>query len=153
MTAIDRTGWPPGPWDDEDDRYEWRDETTGLPCLAKRNHLGVLCGYVAVAPGHRWHGVAYDAVPVDVHGGLTYADGCDVEAGICHTPAPGEPGDVWWLGFDCAHIFDLVPSMLAHEAAMPESLFERCSYKTIGYVTAQCAHLASQIQKADGDKP
>lgn len=33
-----------------------------------------------------------------VHGGLTYSDRCHDD--ICHVPAPGEPDDVWWFGFD-----------------------------------------------------
>src|SRR5215510_304522 len=28
---------------------------------------------------------------------------------ICHTPSPGEPDNVWWLGFDCCHLGDLYP--------------------------------------------
>lgn len=57
-TFIDRTGWPSGPWDDEPDRVEWRDEATGLPCLALRNDMfGSWCGYVAVPPGHPVHGL------------------------------------------------------------------------------------------------
>jgi hypothetical protein len=37
---VDRTGWPPGPWDDEPDRIEWIDEATGQPCLMRRNGFG-----------------------------------------------------------------------------------------------------------------
>lgn len=146
---IDRKGWPPGPWDDEGDREEWRDPATGLPCLAKRNHLGNWCGYVAVPPGHPWHGVNRDELDVSIHGGLTYADRCNVEAGICHVPAPGEPDDVYWLGFDCAHMLDVVPRMMAEDMVdLPPDLFDSCSYKDIGYVRAECADLAVQITQA-----
>jgi hypothetical protein len=54
---IDRTQWGVGPWDDEKDRYEW--ESEGLACLALRAEMGNWCGYVAVPPGHPWHGVGY----------------------------------------------------------------------------------------------
>lgn len=50
---VDRTDWPSGPWDDEPDRLEWRDEATGLPSLVVRNvTTGSLCGYVGVHTGH-----------------------------------------------------------------------------------------------------
>lgn len=102
----DKRNWRPGPWINEPDRVEWRHR--GLPCLIVRNHTGALCGYVAVPPGHPAHGAGYDSVNVDVHGGLTFANHCDTSerALICHTPEPGEPDDVWWLGFDCAHYGD-----------------------------------------------
>lgn len=104
---IDRTGWGPGAWDAEPDRDEWHDEATGLPCLVVRNKLGALCGYVGAPPGHPWHRLpgSSDALEdVDVHGGVTFANSCHPP--ICHTPAPGEPDDVWWIGFDCAHCGD-----------------------------------------------
>src|SRR6266436_107280 len=53
---IDRTGWTEGPWDQEPDRLEWKDATTGLTCLAVRNRFGAWCGYVGVPPTHAWHG-------------------------------------------------------------------------------------------------
>ena len=54
QTFIDRSDWLPGPWDDEPDRVEWRDEATGLPCLLRRGSpfIGVWCGYVALPPDH-----------------------------------------------------------------------------------------------------
>lgn len=117
---VDRSGWPSGPWDDEDDRYEWRH--AGCPCLIVRGPRGALCGYVGVSEGHPAYRSSYSAhynddgerhetplsaADLRVHGGLTYANAC---AGrICHVPEPGEPDDVWWIGFDCAHSWDLVP--------------------------------------------
>lgn len=103
---------PPGPWVDEPDRVEWRHR--GLPCLITRQpEQGHLCGYVAVPPGHPWHGVHYrELSEVYVHGGLTYADPCFEN--VCHVPQQGEPDNVWWFGFDCAHYGDLPPYQLAH---------------------------------------
>jgi hypothetical protein len=74
--VIDKTDWLRGPWDNEPDKIQWQDEETGLPCLVVRGPSGSLCGYVGVAPGHTWHGAAYDGCDVDVHGGLTFAHGC-----------------------------------------------------------------------------
>src|SRR5437868_461399 len=96
---------PPGPWDNEPDRLEWRH--AGLPCLMNRNRSGVWCGYVAVPPGHPFHGASYDderTYDLPSHGGLTFSSTCSGE--ICHVPQPGEPDDVWWFGFDCNHGYD-----------------------------------------------
>lgn len=89
--VYDKSDWGAGPWQDEPDRVEW--DHAGLPCLAARSPTGGnWCGYAAVPPGHPLHGQDYNAVDVDVHGGLTYADRCGGH--ICHVPKPGEPEDV-----------------------------------------------------------
>lgn len=142
---IDRTGWPPGPWDDEPDRIEWIDEATGQPCLMRRNGFGVWCGYTAVNPGHPLHGVSYtelwdnDTISLDVHGGITYTDFCADE--ICHVPQPGEPDDVFWWGFDCGHYYDTAPGMVAKGyPPYPNSV-----YRDVAYVREQVTHLARQL--------
>lgn len=96
-----------GPWQKENDRVEF--EHAGLPCLMVRQpHAGHWCGYVGLFPGHKYYKKAYqDCEDVDVHGGLTYSNAC--EGHVCHTPKEGEPDDVWWLGFDCAHAYDYCP--------------------------------------------
>ncbi len=105
--VIDKSPWGDGPWQTEPDRVEW--EHAGFPCLALRHdRSGHFCGYVAVPPGHPLHGKPYDDASVEVHGGLTYASACDGSR-ICHIPKPGEPADVWWFGFDCAHGGDYSP--------------------------------------------
>lgn len=94
---------------------------------------------------------------MDIHGGLTYAAGC--KGDICHVPAEGEPDNVWWFGFDCAHAFDLCPEMAANLKKMkhlmppaPPGLVEameradwRDVYRDVAYVTAECASLAKQL--------
>lgn len=72
--------------------------------------MGTLCGYVAVPPSHPWHGVPYDNIDVSTHGGLTYSDSCDDDGPICHVPSPGESDEVWWVGFDCGHCYDVMPA-------------------------------------------
>ena len=145
---IDKSDWGDGPWQSEPDRAEWRDPQTRLPCLAIRNEFGGnWCGYVAVPPEHPAHGIDYDNVDVDVHGGLTYANHCSGQ--ICHVPEPGEPDDVWWLGFDCAHSQDIRPGGLAWEAkhGLPGLSFggyER--YRDLHYVKRECARLAAQLK-------
>jgi len=154
-TTIDKTGWGDGPWQAEPDKEQWTDKATGLPCLIKRNDLGALCGYVGVPEGHPWFGKDYDDIQAaDVHGGLTYAGICQEgpeDKTICHIPAPGEPDQMWWLGFDCNHCMDIAPGMKAHMTAigLGQSLypFGEC-YRTISYVKAECARLAEQAAAA-----
>lgn len=147
----------PGPWDDEPDKAQWIDEATGLDCLMVRGPVGALCGYVGVQPGHPWYEKDYDAIEPypDVHGGLTFASLCQEGAedgpGICHIPAPGRPARVWWLGFDCAHLGDAMPTMEAREAEMGFDSIPGYgkTYRTFEYVQQECARLAEQIKAAE----
>jgi hypothetical protein len=160
--VVDRSGWPPGPWDDEADRYEWIDEATGMPCLMKRNGVGAWCGYVAVNPDHPTHGVGYfdveDQYDIKVHGGLTYAAFCSGE--ICHVPQPGEPDNVWWLGFDCAHADDMTPfpqtGPMREFTYLADVMWTTINgsktpgdhqYRDRTYVTNQIGGLAQQLHK------
>jgi hypothetical protein len=140
-TTIDRSAWPSGEWDSEPDKVQWKDMATGLPCLAVRNqHMGHWCGYVGVAPGHPQYEMG--GCELDVHGGVNFAAMCapgePVETGVCHIAEPGEPEHVWWLGFDCAHAFDLVPFM-------SDTLRLGGIYRTLDYVQAECRSLALQL--------
>jgi hypothetical protein len=137
----DRAGWGPGPWDNEPDRVEFRH--AGLACLLHRGGGGAWCGYVGLPPGHPAHGKGYgDALlyGVSAHGGLTYAAPCAHH--VCHVPKPGEPDDLWWLGFDCAHAMDRLPGHL-------ESGFVGLGggdhYWTVEDVTRETKALAEQL--------
>ena len=145
--SIDRSRWGKGPWDNEPDKIQWTDETTELPCLIKRSHLGTLCGYIGVPKGHPLHEVSYfqkgkgsellDAVEDASHCGLTYSDKCQrgpESQTVCHVPEPGETDDVWWLGFDCGHLGDYVP-------AIPPIAFDDV-YRDVAYVTHRVTHMA-----------
>ena len=144
-----------GPWRDEPDKAQWVDEATGLDCLIVRNRRGALCGYVGVPPGHPLHGRDYADTDLDVHGGLTYSDYCQEGAedgpGVCHVPEPGRPAEVWWLGFDCGHYYDLSPGVmeanqrLQREVGIPWYRGEEGTYRTFGYVRDECASLAAQV--------
>jgi hypothetical protein len=144
--TIDKTGWPKGPWDDEADKYQYRDDATGLPCLINRTPTtGSLCGYVAVPPGHPAYEHDYDDVDVVVHGGLTYSDRCQAgpeDRAICHIPEPGEPDDVWWLGWDASHGGDLMPVL---EALLGPVRPPYGVYRDIAYVRSENAQLAAQL--------
>jgi len=161
---YDKNEWERGPWDDEPDKIQWRDEGTGLPCLIVRGRMGALCGYVGVAEGHPAFEKGYDDVDVSVHGGLTYADHCadgPEEHSICHIPEPGEPDHVWWLGFDCGHFLDYVPRMAMldkkfdkkyTESTGEESLlypYDPDQYRTVDYVKSEVKRLAEQLHAMD----
>ena len=120
----------PGPWDHEPDRLDW--EHAGLKCAIRRAHLGHLCGYVGVPPGHPLHGAGLSSTDVllDVHGGLTWADD--------HVPME-KPDGLWWFGFDCAHYgSDYCPN-----SGRPPRAGE--VYRDVEYVKAQTEKLADQL--------
>jgi len=146
MTNVteDKKTWGVGPWLDEPDRKEWKDAATGYPCLAHRNmHGGNWCGYVAVPPGHPAHGKEYDDVDVRVHGGLTYSGLCNGH--ICHVAEPGEPDDVYWLGFDCHHCDDYAPAFVERGKEIGCYAHPTEEYRTLAYVEGECASLAQQL--------
>jgi hypothetical protein len=155
-TTIDKSEWGDGPWQVEPDKVVWVDEATGLDCMIHRGNSGALCGYVGVPKGHRWYGLHYDRInsgDTDVHGGLTFSEKCDETAteehGICHVPEPGRPKDVWWLGFDCAHGWDVMPKIETGvgrtflEGSMPNA-----TYKNYEYVKREVESLARQAAEA-----
>lgn len=138
----------------------WRDGD--LVCLARRAMtLGAWCGYVGVGPDHPWYGLSYTRLDrrVDVHGGLTYAAPCKPETlsgcefGICHTPEPGEPDDLWWIGFDCGHAGDRVPCDYAPEPWQRmlgdcDDLGGGDAYRDLAFVRAEITKLAEQARAA-----
>jgi hypothetical protein len=148
MTEHDKRKWGPGPWAAEPDRLEFRHR--GVPCLLRRSAIsGAWCGYAACEPGHPWHGAHYDKPDVDVHGGLTFAGECQRE--ICHVPQPGEPADVYWLGFDCGHAFDFSPALTAKVEAITgerSALRDDTTYRDLAYAKRETEQLADQILKA-----
>jgi len=154
---VDRTGWPRGPWDDEPDRVDFK-TAAGFPAIALRNPSGFWCGYVAVSPGHP----AYDGndESIEVHGGFTYGGKC--AGAVCHVPEPGEPADVFWLGFDFAHYGDAHPSKHDEWDAYTWSADGRTQYwgararymrpddvrgvyRDLAYVRAECEKVGKQL--------
>lgn len=150
---IDKSIWPEGVWTSEPDKVQWPDADTGLPCIAKRHpRSGFWCGYVGVSEGHPMFGESYESPNVDVHGGLTYANTCQVkddEHGICHVPGEGEPEHVWWFGFDCAHHGDMSPQDLVYaKRGYPFNIGPDEHYRPLDYVKRECASLARQLVAA-----
>lgn len=53
-------------------------------------------GYVLIPEGHKYYGLDYDEIPVNVHGGLTFAEHIKDDD-------RGNFSDGFWVGFDTAH--------------------------------------------------
>ena len=127
LTAV------PGPWNREPNREEFKH--SGFDCLLQRSGGGGhWCGYVAVTPNHLWSGRSYSGLDIDVHGGLTYSEGCAGK--ICHRSEGDDK--VWWFGFDCGHAWDLSPL---------DSWGRSGAYRDINYVREQTKLLAEQLAK------
>lgn len=69
----------------------------------------------------------------DYDGWRDYAE----KQSICHIPGDGEPDDVWWFGFDCAHAGDHCPGY--------DRMFTDGVYREFGYVRRQVERLAQQL--------
>lgn len=141
---MDKSEWGDGPWQHEPDKQQWQDIETGLPCLIVRGPMGALCGYVGVSKDHPWFEVdhdEYETISADVHGGLTFSSHCAEDGKICHIVEEGEDDNVWWLGFDCSHLYDLAPKMHVDRRFPPEV---GDVYRTLSYVRGECERLAVQ---------
>jgi hypothetical protein len=55
-----------------------------------------LCAYVGIPKDHPLAGHSYEDLPVQAHGGLTFA-GNDIK---------GMPSDMFWYGWDYSHCYD-----------------------------------------------
>lgn len=143
---IDKSYWGNGPWQNEPDRLEFRSH--GFRCLMLRHpSLGHWCCYVGVPEKHRYFEKPYSDLHIDVHGGLTYSDH------VCHVPKPGEVDNIWWLGFDFAHMGDLIPfeyglSLMRYPHSFPDRMKY---YKDVKYVKRECRKVAKQL--ADMNSP
>lgn len=152
---------PPGdgPWKDEPDKAQWVDEASDLDCLAVRAHHGAWCGYVGIPPGHPWYDVSPHKIRASVHGEVNFGSRCDEgkdiesEPAICHVPEPGRPEDVYWIGFDCAHSWDIAPirderirSITGEATDLYDNLLlkYRARYRTLEYVMDEVRSLAAQ---------
>lgn len=143
-----------GPWVYEVDHVSFNH--AGLPCIIRRVRLGGhFCGYVAVPPGHRLHGCSFEVAArhVRAHGGVNSAVECNVIEGVCHVPAPGEPDDVWWFGFDCAGSRDLSPGDAHLFEGWELTIYREGGkvYRDLAYVKGAVRSLAEQLAgSADG---
>jgi len=134
-----------GEWKYEPDKMQWVDPETKLDCMIVRHdRLYHLCGYVGVPKSHSCFGKNYDDVYVEVHGGLTFSEKCNPEPndmGICHIKELGTNEEVFWFGFDCAHLGDKSPGMEKY------SFNKTDQYRNFAYLIEQTINLAKQLKE------
>ncbi len=139
-----------GEWIDEPDCVTF--EYKGYKCLIFRvvkkeacNEFyfgGHLCGYILLPIEHPLYGTCLSEI--NCHGGLTFSE-CDAE----FPEYEGKKGHI--IGFDCAHSYDLCPSMeiFIKEIGLrkvPHYLNELdSSYKTVQYCIDECKSIVNQV--------
>lgn len=152
--------WGSGEWVDEPDNFEFEHE--GFLCYGIRsacwdglNHervaFGHWCAYVKIPKDHPWFDIdiwGKDRPDVEIHGGLTFGEMFEGE---------------FWIGFDCAHSHDIVPSLVQMKKKFREDMKQKYeklnidienspvfmeSYKNISFVMAEVRSLAEQAKKA-----
>jgi hypothetical protein len=118
-----RQNWTHGPWDNEPDFDQFKCHE--MTCALIRSPLGSWCGYVGVDAHHPLFGctTAEADMALHVHGGVTFTG-----IGRNHR---------WLIGFDCAHAYDLIPSL-------PASC-QWGEYKSQWYAEGQARYLAQQL--------
>lgn len=113
------------PWEHEPNHLLF--ESCGFVCEIRRHpNFGSLCGYVYIPLEHP---VAQAKIPEDVlnvHGGITYWD---------------ERNGSFVVGFDCAHVGDLIPNS--------ELMATGDTYKDIEFVTNELENLAQQLKEKE----
>jgi hypothetical protein len=154
--------WGAGEWVEELDEVDF--EYKGVNCQIRRTCLydgfsgdghpwvfgGSLCGYIEVPEGHPWRQISYDQIEVSVHGDLTFG-------------AESDQGK-YWIGFDCAHSTDLIPSLeqikkthfMEEWVQDVETLKKRFfgsmvfheTYKNLEFVKCECQYLVDQMLAA-----
>lgn len=92
---------------------------------------GHLCGYVKVPKNHLWYEKPYNEIECFIHGGLTVSK----QGTNTH----------YWVGFDCAHPGDLVPSL----KKIFQKMFANSVYRNIDYVMQECKNLVDQMENIE----
>jgi len=90
------------PWENEIDGYS--ENRSGCHLVIDRDiSMGFLRGYVGVPEGHIFYGITDTDGRIrtaPVHKGITYAD---------HINHKNFDSKLWYIGFDAAHVDDLIP--------------------------------------------
>lgn len=161
VTANEKfKAWGDGEWVLEDNL--WIKTREGLHLIVKRVAVpdgllgeylfgGHLCGYVSIPIQHKWCGLSLEKameLDIEVHGGITFADELPLIGQYC-------------LGFDCAHMTDVTPSMenfysnkrdalelkKRFSAKVRSDFFDK-TYRNMEYAMTECRALAAQILKS-----
>jgi len=145
--------WGEGRWVDEPDYVEF--EHNKAQCLIRRVYCpegengefifgGHLCGYVLLPENHPFRNKGMD-VESQVHQGITFNGYFlnDLEN--------------YYIGFDCGHMNDIIPSLQKLYKEINEKIkwfgfvedsFFKPTYKDIEYVKGECKKLADEVVAA-----
>lgn len=109
---------------------EWITEAGFKAAILKLNdsvfRIGHRCGYVGIPSTHEDHNKSYEDIDVCAHGGLTYSG--DSRS---YPTISTEEENLWWVGFDCAHIDDI----------------ESIGGQTLEYCIKECESIANQLKE------
>jgi len=104
---------------------------------------GYLCGYVRIPSEHHLHHKKFEDMKIDCHFGLTF----------------GEVSNGHWIGFDCAHLGDIVPSLEKWKENEPIIVQDikkykkdkkiKHTYKNIDFCKKQCKNIVDQLIKLE----
>lgn len=157
--------WGYGEWLEEPDNVTFIHE--GIECIVIRivakeicGHMfgGHLCGYIKIPDDHHFYSKNFmdfdNGHDLDVHGGITYSE-------IDNKNHSYLPNEGHWIGFDCAHSGDYIPSMEYLRKTDPifkqfnegSPIFKKYkhlaifnpSYKNIAFCIDECKSMAEQI--------
>jgi len=107
----------------EGDYFEW---TNSLKCFIQRNSLGAWCGYTTIPKSFP---IDFDdEIHLNCHGGVTYQ-------------SQDQNGDLV-VGFDCAHVGDLVPKIMEFNSGF---MFQRDTYRDKQYVIDEVNSMVEQV--------
>jgi len=107
---------------------------------------GHLCGYCRIPKDHPYYEKEYEEMNIDVYFALTFGEFLNNE---------------YWIGFDCAHACDIIPSMQYLEKSNPGliEIKKKCkellkkinindnpkTYKNMNFVIEECKSIAEQL--------
>lgn len=164
----------------EADKVAWRDPASGYECIMLRSAKeGYLSGYVGVPIRHPLHGFHHSAIPedlgVEVHGGLAYSAICQVGSPgdtmarearrVCDTVIPAKAATTyatdyrvqerhaWWFGFNCNHVFDIIPAIINRRRSEFLEAETQAEYRNDDYVCREILNLAAQLKAIEDGLP
>ena len=122
-------------------------EYNGMPCrVIRMSGTGHRCGYVGVDVHHPLYYRDYNEANevVDVHGGLTFAN--QILSGE-------ELPDIFWFGFDCAHLNDLPEQKYANPLFVNSADYDNTNNHvwTLEDVIEEVEYLAGQLYNFASD--
>lgn len=159
---LKKEHWGEGPWIYEPDIFQF--VQNGFICIGNRvkehegfnnEHLfgGFWKGYIIVRNEHPWFGKDCHSIECECHGGLTF----------CGLGSKNE----WFLGFDCGHSLDFVPSLekfletnseyqrdlerLRKIVGRESPIFKK-HYRNMDYVVEQLISMTNQAKAAENAK-